>query len=147
MPHPSLAVAVPSAPLIAAAFGLQPRAKALPPEVITGAVTSAVQVIVLDTVAEFPQPSVARNVLVCDLVHELLETAPSVAVTVGTLQPSEAVADPSAFVISETCGLHPIFCVVYIPVKTGTVLSAVHVTVLDVVEVLPHASIAVKVLV
>ena len=56
-------------------------------------------------------------------------------------------AEPSAAVIVADDGLHPIFCGEYEPVNVGPVLSFDHVIVLDAVEVLPQASVAVQVLV
>ena len=64
VPHASVAVAVPSAALISEATGLHARVNVVPPVVITGGVTSLVHVIVLEAVAELPQPSLAVNVLV-----------------------------------------------------------------------------------
>ena len=66
VPHPSVAVAVPRAALIAAEFGLHPSGELSPLAVITGAVILVDQVTVLDTVAVLPQASVAVHVLVCD---------------------------------------------------------------------------------
>ena len=67
----------------------------------TGGVLSEVHVTVLVTVAELPQASTAVNVLVCDEEQLVVDTVPSLDVIVGALQPSEAVAEPSAAVISE----------------------------------------------
>jgi hypothetical protein len=148
LPQASVAVAVPSAALISPAEGLQPSVVTEPPVVITGAVTScADQVTVLDTVAVLPQASLAVNVLVCEREQLLLDTLPSLEVIVELPQASVAVAVPSAAFMSPAEGLHP--SVVEAPpvVITGAVLSAVHVTVLDAVAVLPQASIAVHVLV
>ena len=47
------------------------------------------------------------NVLVCEAVQEVVDTAPSVDVIVVVLQPSVAVAVPRAAVISEAAGLQP----------------------------------------
>src|SRR5262245_11941431 len=70
VPQPSDAVAVPSAALIAAAVGLQPRVKVDPVAVITGAVESTLHVTVRDTgVAALPHASIAVHVLLCDRVH------------------------------------------------------------------------------
>lgn len=103
---------MPSAALIVTAFGLQPRANGLPPVVIAGPVASAVHVTVLDTVAVFPQPSIALNVLVCERPQVELDTAPSVIVILGVPQSSVALALPNAPVISVGAGLQPRFCVV-----------------------------------
>src|SRR5262245_41785286 len=62
--HPSVAVAEPSAALIAEDVGLQPSVVGPTLTVITGPVTSLVQVTVLEVVAVLPQPSLAVNVLV-----------------------------------------------------------------------------------
>jgi hypothetical protein len=63
------------------------------------------------------------------------------------LHASVAVAVPSALLISPADGLHPRDVPVPPVVNTGGVRSAVQVTVLDAVEVLPQASRAVHVLV
>jgi hypothetical protein len=57
------------------------------------------------------------------------------------------VAEPSAAVIVGGDGLHPMFCGEYEPVNVGPVLSFDHVIVLDAVDELPQASVAVHVLV
>ena len=65
-PQLSVALAVPRAPSICAAVGLQPRSPLLaidPVAVITGAVRSEVQVIVRDALAVFRHASVAVHVL------------------------------------------------------------------------------------
>ena len=64
VPQLSVAVAVPRAASISAEVGLQPRVEVVPVAVITGAVTSYVQLIVLEEVELLPQPSVAVQVLV-----------------------------------------------------------------------------------
>jgi hypothetical protein len=104
----SVAVAEPRAASIAAAVGLQPSDVAVPVAVITGGIRSEVQLTVLEVVAVLPQPSMAVNILVCEEEQLLVDTAPSVNVTVAELHPSVAVADPSAAVISEAKGLQPI---------------------------------------
>ena len=60
---------------------------------------------------------------------------------------SVAVAVPNALLISAAVGLHPRLRFVPPTTADGGVRSLVHVTVLDAVDVLPHASFAVKVLV
>jgi hypothetical protein len=77
----------------------------------------------------------------------LLLTLPSLELTVGSPHASVAVAVPNAAPISFAEGLHP--SVVPLPpvVNTGGVISAVHVTVRDAVDVLPQKSLAVNVLV
>src|SRR5678815_4910166 len=69
VPQRSVADAVPRAALICAVVGLHPGGKGVCVMVITGAVISSVQLTVLVSVAILPQPSVAVNVLVCDLEH------------------------------------------------------------------------------
>ena len=58
-------------------------------------------------VAVLPQASLAVNVLVLDAEHEVVVIDPSVDVIVVVLQPSVAVAEPSAALISEAEGLQP----------------------------------------
>jgi hypothetical protein len=69
------------------------------------------------------------------------------AVTVGVPQASVAVAEPNAASIAAEDGLHPSGELLPVAVIVGGVISTVHVAVLDVVAVLPQASVAVNVLV
>ena len=143
--HASVAVAEPSAALISEVVGLQSRVVA-GGAVITGAVLSAVHVTVVEAVAELPQPSTAVNVLVW-LTEQLSVTAEaSEEVIVTALQPSVAVAEPSAALISEAVGLQS-SVVAGCAVITGAILSAVQVTVVEAVAELPQPSTAVNVLV
>jgi len=138
--QPSVAVAEPSAALISEAVELQPSAKLVPFAVIVGDVTSLVHVTILEDVVEFPQPSIAVHALVCDLKHPLEITAPSLVVNVGAPQASEAVALPSAALMSEANGLQPKLVAVPFAVIVGVVLS-VTVTVWLQVLVHPLASV------
>jgi hypothetical protein len=147
VPQKSVAVAVPSAPLISPADGLQPSVVVAPPDVSTGGVLSSAQVTTRHAVEVLPHASLAVNVLFCERLHPLLTTRPSLGVTVGVPQKSVAVAVPNAPLISPADGLQPSVVVVPPDVSTGGVLSAVHVTVLAAVDVLLHASFAVNVLV
>jgi hypothetical protein len=151
VPHASVAVAEPNAALMAADVGLHPSAPlaGVPVAVILGAVTSTVHVAVRDAVAVLPHASVAVHVLVCEREHPLLITSPVDEVCVGVLQASVAVAEPRAASIAAEVGLHPRAPLAGVPVAVivGAVTSAVHVAVLDAVAVLPHASVAVNVLV
>src|SRR5688572_18994177 len=133
VPQPSVAVAVPNASLICPVVGLQPRNSPVPPEVRTGGALSTVQVTVLDAVDILPQKSVAVNVLVCERLHPLLLTLPSLCVTVGVLAASVAVAVPNASLISDADGLHPNVVVVPPAVSAGGVISIDNVTVFEVV--------------
>ncbi len=54
-PHASVAVAVPNAPLISPADGLQPSDVDVPPVVSVGGVRSSIHVTVLDAVDVLPQ--------------------------------------------------------------------------------------------
>src|SRR5205085_573458 len=126
---------------------LHPSVVVVPVAVIVGAVRSNVQLTVLAAVELLPQASVAVQVLVCDLEHPLLTTAPSVDVTVGELQPSVAVAVPSEASICAVVGLHAGRAGAAFKASDGDVRSTVHDTVLDIVAVLPHPSLAVQVLV
>ena len=106
---------------------------------------STVHVTVCDIVAVLLQPSLAVNVLVCDRLQPLLITKPSDEVIVVAPHASVAVAVPSE--PAGLDGLHPKETFGELPVKVGGVISAIHVTVLDMVAVLLHASITVNVLV
>jgi len=64
VPQASVAVAVPNAPSITEAEGLQPRVKLLPEVVMVGPVLSAVHVAIRDAVELLPQASMAVNLLV-----------------------------------------------------------------------------------
>jgi hypothetical protein len=103
----AVAVAEPSAAVISEADGLHPRVTKAGVIIIVGALGALVQVTVLVTVAELPQASTAMNVLVCEEEQVVVDTDPSVNVIVGELQPSLAVAEPSAAVISDAIGLQP----------------------------------------
>ena len=102
---------------------------------------------VLEVVAVLPQASMAVNVLVCEAEHEVVDIVPSAAVIVVVLQPSVAVAEPSAASISEAEGLQPSDVVVPVAVMDGPLRSRIHVTVAEAVAELPQPSEAVKVLV
>jgi hypothetical protein len=108
--HPSNAEATPSAALISSGSGLQPRFPD-PLMVNTGGVLSVNQFTVLDIVDTLAQPSIAVNVLVCERLHPLLITGPSLNVSVGVPQASVAVAPSSAADIETPVGLQPRFIV------------------------------------
>jgi len=105
--HAAVAVAEPSAAVISEADGLQPSVTVAGIIIIAGGLGALNQVTVLVIVAELPQASTAVNVLDCEEEQVVVDTAPSVNVIVGELQPSVAVAEPSAAVISEVAGLQP----------------------------------------
>jgi hypothetical protein len=151
-PQASVDVALPNAASIAAVLGLHPSTPfaGVPVAVIVGAVWSNVHVAVLDVVAVLPHASVAVNVLICDRKHPLLCNGPSTGVeTVAPPQASVDVPLPNAASIAAVLGLHPSTPLAGVPVAliVGAVWSNVHVAVRDVVEVLPQASVAVKVLI
>ena len=146
VPQAAVAVAEPSAALISEAEGLQPSVP-VGDTIIVGGLGALVHVTVLEVVAVLPQPSTAVNVLVCEALQEDVVIVPSVTVMVGVPQASEAVAEPRPALISEAAGLHPRDVAVPFAVIVGGVTSLVHVTVLEVVAVLPQASTAVNVLV
>src|SRR6187551_3866118 len=114
---------------------------------MVGALGVLSQVTVLEVVAELPQPSKAVNILVCEEEQEVVDTVPSVALTLTVLQASVAVAVPKAASICAAVGLQPSDVAVPVAVITGGIRSLVQVTVLEVVAVLPQPSTAVKVLV
>jgi len=132
---------------MAADVGLHPSGASLPLAVIMGAVTSSVQVAVLDVVAVLPHMSVAVHDLICDLIHPLLLIDPVFVVTVGVPHPSVALALPNAASIADDAGLHPRGVLLPLAVSVGGVISSVHVAVRDAVDVLPHISVAVQFLV
>jgi len=105
--HAAVAVAEPRAAVISEADGLHPRVTEAGIIIIEGGLGALNQVTVLVTVAVLPQASIAVNVLVCEEEQVEVNTAPSVNVIVGIPQPSVAVADPSAALISEAAGLQP----------------------------------------
>ena len=90
----------------AGTVALQPSVT-LAGQVIDGAITSAVQLTVLDIVDELLHPSSAVNVLVCERRQLLVTTAPSAELIVAAPQPSVADAVPNAAAISDATGLHP----------------------------------------
>src|SRR6185369_1230931 len=146
-PQASVAVAVPSAASITAGVGLQPRVSVVPVAVITGAIVSSVQVMVLDTAsAALLQASVAFHVRVCEREHPVAVTVPVVAEGVTGPQASVAVAVPSAASIAADEGLHPNVKVVPVAVITGAIVSNVQVMVLDTASAaLLQASVAFQV--
>ena len=106
-----------------------------------------VHVTVEEAVAELPQPSEALKVLVCEAEQPLDCTGPSVTVTAGVPHAAVAVAEPRAALISEAEGLQPSVATAPVIIIAGGLGTLVHVTVVEAVAVLPHASIAENVLV
>jgi hypothetical protein len=93
--------------------------------VIDGGVLSSIQLNVLDVVAVPFVLSVAVNVLVCEREQPSLLILPSIDVTVGVPQLSEADAEPNAAFIADADGLHPNDVVVPDADISGSVLSNV----------------------
>jgi hypothetical protein len=116
-------------------------------QVMVGGVKSLVHVAVREVVDVLPHTSVAVKVLVCEREQALDVTGLSVEVTVGVPQASFADAVPSAPLRVAVDGLQPSVNDVPDAVIVGGVLSSVQVTVLDMVDVLPHPSFAMNVLV
>src|SRR4030095_6324415 len=100
-----------------------------------------------DEVAVLPQASLAVNVLVAVREQPSLCILPSVAVIVTAPQASVAEAPGILAKTSTPAAMQPKSIGVVALVKTGGVLSAVHLTVRDVVAALRHPSVAVNVLV
>jgi len=150
VPHASVAVAPPNAASMAAEVGLHARVPftGAPVAVMTGGDMSSVHVAVVEVVAVLPQASVAVNVLVWERKHPVLTTLPVDDVTLGVPHASVAVAFPSAASMAADDGLQPRTPLEGTPfaVIVGPVTSTVQVAVRDVVEVLPHPSVAVHVL-
>jgi hypothetical protein len=115
----AVAVAEPRAALISEAEGLQPSAGVTPVIIIVGGLGVFVHVTVVEAVAVLPQASIATKVLVCDALHDVVDTVPSLAVTDAVPQPSEAVAVPRAAAISEAEGLQPRVVTAPVIVMTG----------------------------
>jgi hypothetical protein len=108
VPQPSVAVADPRAAVIAAALGLQPSVTGEYVPLNVGGVRSLVHETVLVIVAELLQLSTAVNVLTCVTVQpEVVANASEEVILVTVPQPSVAVAEPRAAVISPGKGLHP----------------------------------------
>jgi len=105
--HAAVAVAEPRAAVISEAAGLHPSVTEAGVIIIAGGLGALNQVTVLVIVAELPHPSTAVKVLVWDVLQVVVDTTPSVNEIVGVLQPSVAVAEPRAAVISEADGLQP----------------------------------------
>ena len=143
----AVAVAEPSAAVIADEAGLQPRVTEAGVIIRVGALGALSQVTVLEVVAELPQPSMAVNILVCEEEQLLVDIAPSVEVILTALHASVADAEPSAAVIADEAGLQPSGTSAYDPVNAGGIRSLVQVTVLEVVAELPQPSTAVNILV
>jgi len=104
---------------MSATEGLQPRVATAPVIIIAGGLGALVHVTVVEAVAVLPQASVATNVLVLEAEHDVVDIAPSLDVTDAVPQPSEAVAVPSAAVISEAEGLQPRVATAPVIVITG----------------------------
>jgi hypothetical protein len=119
VPQAAVAVAEPRAAEISEADGLQPSVATAPVIIIVGGLGALVQVTVVDAVAVLPQASVATNVLVLEALHDVVDIAPSLDVIDAVPQPSEAVAVPSAALISEADGLQPRVAVAPVIVITG----------------------------
>jgi hypothetical protein len=143
----SLTVGAGTAASICACVGLHIMVPIVP-RVNVGGVTSLVNVTVCVAVPVLPHASVAVHVFITDRVHPVPVSVPTVPVAVNpVLQLSVTLATvPNAFAISVDVGLH-ITAVEGFNVITGAVLSKVQVTILEIVVVLLHPSLAVKVLV
>jgi hypothetical protein len=109
-----------------------------------GGVTSTVQVTVLDIDDVLLQASLAVNVLVCERSQLVLTTEPSDEVMVIAPQPSVPVAVPREAAGLPGCILMQLL---YNCGKGWRSITSVHVTVLDIDDVLLQASLAVNVLV
>ena len=115
----AVAVAEPRAAVISEADGLQPSVATAPVIIMVGGLGTLVHVTVVAAVAVLPQASMAVNVLVLEALHDVVAIAPSLDVTDAVLQPSEAVAVPSAAAISEAAGLQPSVVIAPVIVITG----------------------------
>ena len=118
-PQAAVAVAEPSAATISEADGLQPSVATAPVIIMVGGLGTLAHVTVVEAVAVLPQASMATNVLVLEALHDVVDTAPSLDVTDAVLQPSVAVAVPSAAAIAEAGGLQPRVVTAPVIVITG----------------------------
>ena len=133
--------------MISAAEGLQPSATGAYDPVNVGGVRSVVQVTVLDSVAELPQPSTAVNVLICVKIQLAVVAVASVkcnisysTATISSRSRTKCSSDISSRrITTKTTGA-------YDPLNVGGVRSDVQVTVLDIVAELLQPSTAVNVL-
>jgi hypothetical protein len=124
----SVTLAVPNAPLICPAVGLQGKVPA-GVRVIIGACVSLVNIIVCVAVPVLPQASVTVHVFVTEKVHPLPVSAPCVPVAVSPAeQLSVTVAVPNAPDICPGVGLHGTIPA-GVNVITGLVVSLVKVKV------------------
>ena len=140
----SVTVGAVTAALICAVVGLHGIAPTAP-GVIIGGLTSTIQLFVcMNSAVWFPQASIYFQVRVC----VFWQLAPSVTTpSLGYPETRETVLHASVTVGSTNAGttLQILPVIVLCPDIEGGVLSTVHVTVLDVVALLPHASVAAKV--
>jgi hypothetical protein len=147
VPHASVAVAVPNAASISAAFGLHAKVFVVPVAVIVGAIRSRVKVTVCEAVAVLPQASVAVHVLVTLTKQPLTISGCTVPVAVRPVeQLSVAEAVPKALFTSVGDALH-VRAVDGASEIIGAIRSLVHITVLVAVTELPQPSEAVNVLI
>src|SRR6266516_2860852 len=115
--------------------------------IIVGACVSLVKLIVCEVVAVLPHASVAVQILVTEWVHPVPVSAPSTKDAVSPVeQLSLIVAVPNAAAMSEEVGLQ-LTGVDAVTIMVGACVSLVKLIVCEVVAVLPHASVAVQILV
>ena len=115
----AVAVAEPRAAVISEADGLQPSVATAPVIIIVGGLGTLVHVTVDEAVFVLPQASIAVNVLVLEALHDVVDIAPSLDDIDAVLQPSEAVAVPSAASIAAADGLQPRVVTAPVIVITG----------------------------
>ena len=140
--HAAVAVAEPRAALISEADGLQPSVATAPVIIIVGGLGPLVHVTVLEAVEVLPQASTCSK---CSCLRsrarQLLYTAPSArcyscsAAGISCSSSTKCSSNiRSRWITTKRCDST---CIVI----TGGVRSAIHVTVLEVVAVLPQASL------
>ena len=122
-PQSAVTEAVPRAALISEALGLHPSVTDTPVMIIVGGFGAVAQVTVRKVVAVLPQASTAVNVLVRVVLQLVVDSGPSLEVTVVTLHASVAVAEPRAASISGAVELQPNVVVVPVAVMVGDVRS------------------------
>ena len=146
---PQLSVAVGAVTLAqVGTVGLHPRSLPAGQLTRTGGVVSAVHVQVAEQVDVLAHASVAVQVMVRERPQVLvLMMLPAEQVTVGVPPQLSVAVGGGTLAQVGTVGLHPRSLPAGQLTRTGGVVSAVHVYVVEHVDVLAHASVAVQVMV
>jgi hypothetical protein len=109
--------------------GLQPKFAPAGTPLNTGAVVSAVQVLVTYAVAVLPQALVAMMVKICVTAQPFVLVAPVTCTVAGLHVSLACTADCTLAAVGTLVGLQPKFLPAGTPLNTGGVVSAVQVLV------------------